>query len=492
MALQPSLNYDVLLGVLEASSVKDVCRLMRTCRFFYTAGPKLLLRETVCLDTEERLRKFLAFLRVQPDKRFKLLNSLDLSFCNLSELASLELADALPLMLNLRSLHLEMGDYVLVSHSCLVAAFAALTSIRDLRMSYVGELSVTMLRNLQSTLVHVHLDFLGYVEAFFEELPYEDWPLHHPAVLLSKSMATLQGIKSYRWWMHDDERPDPSLVFPEMRRLDLEGTLLPLTMVFINSYPNLTHLYFTTEDDEMGPRYAAERTEEYQDRHRFNVREQNSAKHSWNRLETFQGSLLGLYVLGLTCPIEEISFSDIHEYVPDMLKTMLGYARPRSLEFHGWPGQLSTPAASVCDVFRSEASSRLQSLSFQAALGQDEDDVDVAGILEGLLLSLQHSPLQQLKLIVDVTSLDPRPEEGSRERLHRRDPAPPRGDEDEYPLKFAERSANNLDMEDYLRRFAKATPSLRHAMLRMVGPRERWRMATLNEGKILCEETEIR
>ncbi|KAI0364382.1 hypothetical protein BV20DRAFT_861658 [Pilatotrama ljubarskyi] len=494
MALQPVLNYDVLLGVLEAASEQDVCRFMRTSRFFYTAGPKLLLRDTVRLDSENRLRQFLAFLHVQPHERFKLLHSLDLSFCDLSELASLELARALPLMSNLRSLTLHHGDYVLESHPSLVIAFAALTSLRELQMSYIHELSVTMLRNLRSRLVHAHLDFLGDDWGLFDDLPYEDWPRHHPAVLLSQSMTTLQAINSYRWWMHDEERPDPILVFPEMRRLQLEFTQLPLTMVLMNAYPNLTHLSYMTEDDVMGHRYAVERSEEYQDRHLLNVREQTNARRTWKGLQEFCGSLLDLYVLGLVCSIDDIRFSNIREYAPDMLKTMLCYARPRTLEFDGWPGELSLPAADVCGVLGGEAGSRLESLSFEAGLGKNEDHVDVAGVMEGLLSALQHSPLQQLKIAVMTTSVDPRPKEKISvwERLRRRGPPPPRPGVDEYPLNFAERSADDFNIEDYLRRFAQAIPSLRDAVVRVVGPRERWRMAMLKDGEVTSEEGVIR
>ncbi|KAI0364355.1 hypothetical protein BV20DRAFT_1039451 [Pilatotrama ljubarskyi] len=485
MSLQAVLNQDILLAVLEASSDQQVCLLMRTCRYFYDAGPRVLLRTTVRLHSETCLHQFLTFLRVQPERRFKLVRSLNLTFSELPESAALQLAQVLPLMVNLRSLSLKTGDFVLGSRPSLVAAFAALTSLQELRLWHVGEVSIKMLQNLQSRLVRVTLVLNGGDEPVLPE--------HHPAVLLAHSMGTLEVIEARGLRTHDQTSPDPDLVYPEMRRLDFESTGMPLTMTFINAYPNLTHLSYSCKEGNI-TRFALERREVYEAQHRLNIREQINARRTWNGLQQFVGSLSDLYLLGLTCPVDDVTLHDLEEVIPDMLETMLGYARPQSLKLGRCSGtQLSLPTGGVCGALAA-GSSRLESLTVTVGLQENEAHVDIGRAMDGLLLSLGLSPLRNVEITVHTGSLDPR-SSADRSMMRyacRRGPPPPGHGVDNYPLNFAELSAVGFNAEDYLRRFSQTIPSLRHARVCVIGPRERYRVAVLDEGQISCEAWHLR
>ncbi|KAI0364383.1 hypothetical protein BV20DRAFT_861710 [Pilatotrama ljubarskyi] len=284
-----------------------------------------------------------------------------------------------------------------------------------------------MLKNLRSRLVRIHLTFIGSA-AFYHDWWRNEWPDHNPAVLLAHSMDTLKEISGFAWQMHDQEEPDLSFVFPEMRCLALESASLPLAAVLMHAYPNLTHLSYVSG---MGDHYSVGQSEVIRARHHLNVREQSSAIRTWNRLETFQGSLMDFYALGLTCLVDDVSLDGTKIVIPEMLKTMLDYTRPRSLQFDGYPDRADVSAANLCDAVRGEGGSRLESLIYEIMPGSDENDVDVAGILEGLLLSLRHSPLQTMKVEIST-------------RVSFR-PVPPEDGEVVAPTR---RPADELDVED--------------------------------------------
>ncbi len=89
-------------------------------------------------------------------------------------------------------------------------------------------------------------------------------------------------------------------------------------------------------------------------------------------------------------------------------------------------------------------------------------------------------------------ALDPRPDDDSvvarKRRQHLRLPKPPPPKPEDYPLCFAERSAEDFDLESYVRRFMDEVPTLQRAQIILIGPRERWRRATIVDGKPHIED----
>ncbi len=88
--------------------------------------------------------------------------------------------------------------------------------------------------------------------------------------------------------------------------------------------------------------------------------------------------------------------------------------------------------------------------------------------------------------------LNPRPDDDTAfarmQRRRKRLPTPPPPDPAEFPLCFAERSAEDFDLEGYVRRFMDEVPTLQHAHIVLGGPRDRWRRATIVDGKLQIEE----
>lgn len=385
-SLAPVLNYDILLEVMKMCERPDCSRFMRTSRFFHTHGFEALLSHDISTSTEECLTRILAFLRKDPDKRFKFVRSMQFDFPELTNTATLELADALRRMVNLTALSIQYSEDVILSdpEPALFDAIAALTSLRELDLEYVGEHSIRLLQSLRSELVEVNvhiLDMTDYQNFFDYMIPAGDRPLYHPAVLLQHSRSTLQELSSYGWYMDADTPPDPALVYPQMRQLDLECSLFPCTLPLINAYPNLTHLRFHTGESEH-EQYLKPEIEAYDARHALNVSQQQASGRTWESLHEYSGSLVDLYLLGLTCPINSVYLHSMPTVLHHMLPAVLAYARPRDLTLQNWPMKLcDNPPAGVFAALRGEGVSRLEAFCIEARLEQDDGAVDIAAVL---------------------------------------------------------------------------------------------------------------
>ncbi|KAI0672568.1 hypothetical protein C8Q78DRAFT_1078076 [Trametes maxima] len=107
------LTEDVLLEVIAAARLQDGAAFMRTSRFFYSEGPRALLRRTVKLQSKfkvEELTPFFAFLGVEGGRRFNFVRSLDIAIQVGSQQRILWLLNLLQFMPNLCSLWLELSS----------------------------------------------------------------------------------------------------------------------------------------------------------------------------------------------------------------------------------------------------------------------------------------------------------------------------------------------------------------------------------------------
>lgn len=404
-SLVPVLNYDILLEVMKMCPRPDCARFMRTSRFFHTHGFEALLSHDISMFTEECLARILAFLRKDPDKRFKLVRSMRFGFFDLTDSTTLELADALRRMVNLRVLSIVYSEDVILSYPepALFDALAALTSLRKLDLSYAGEHTIRLLRSSRSELVEVNVHLLDMSEdqGFFDTIPAGDRPLHHPVVLLQHSRSTLQELSSYRWYMDADAPPDPALVYPQMRRLDLQRSLFPCTLPLINAYPNLTHLRFHTGESEHR-QYLQSDIEAYDARHALNVSKQEASGRTWASLSEYCGTLVDLYLLGLTCPINRVYLHSMPTVLHHMLPPVLAHARPRDLTLQNWPTTLrDTPPAEVFAALHGAAVSRLEIFCIEARVEHDDGAVDIAAVLVRFR-PLSFAPYTHLILVIST------------------------------------------------------------------------------------------
>lgn len=101
---------------------------------------------------------------------------------------------------------------------------------------------------------------------------------------------------------------------------------------------------------------------------------------------------------------------------------------------------------------------------------------------ENLMSSLAHTPLQSLNVDIFMEGSDPQPEYSFSGLLRMLGEISV--DPEECPLLFTECSADELDLEGYVRRFSRLVPTLQRAKVRMNGHRGECRCAELEDGEV--------
>lgn len=96
--------------------------------------------------------------------------------------------------------------------------------------------------------------------------------------------------------------------------------------------------------------------------------------------------------------------------------------------------------------------------------------------------SLAHTPLQSLNIDIFMEGSDPQPEYSFSGLL--RTLGEISVDPQDCPLLFTEHSADELDPEGYVRRFARLVPTLQKAKVRMNSDRGECRCAELEDGEV--------
>ncbi len=104
-------------------------------------------------------------------------------------------------------------------------------------------------------------------------------------------------------------------------------------------------------------------------------------------------------------------------------------------------------------------------------------------------MSLLSAPLRELRMKIgmhpDRESVAAR---ARRFRLPGAHGAPLPDCEEAVGVCVAERSAGEFDLGDYVRRFMEDVPMLQRVNNVLNGPKERWRLATVVDGKLQIEE----
>lgn len=103
------------------------------------------------------------------------------------------------------------------------------------------------------------------------------------------------------------------------------------------------------------------------------------------------------------------------------------------------------------------------------------------------MASLAHAPLQSLGIDLCMGVFDSHPEDflpGYSRLRHEVSDNP-----QSYPLLFAERSVDEFDLEDYVRRFARLLPTLQRVTIRILGLRGERRSVELENGEVKLERS---
>lgn len=114
--------------------------------------------------------------------------------------------------------------------------------------------------------------------------------------------------------------------YPHVTSLHLRFADLLHTCQYVRAFPNLQVL--STDDCNV-----FKRREEYEPRRACNIMEQ-AEFGTWTYLSSYHGSFVTLYLLGITQCIPTLVIDHAeNDLEPQMLRTVLGDARPRRFEF---------------------------------------------------------------------------------------------------------------------------------------------------------------
>ncbi|KAI0830371.1 hypothetical protein BC628DRAFT_1416645 [Trametes gibbosa] len=145
---------------------------------------------------------------------------------------------------------------------------------------------------------------------------------------------------------HEEVAPDPALVYPEMRYFSLAHSTVPLTIVLVRAYPNL-HCVQNFESNTS----------------------QAHPGHSWSTLFEYHGDLVDLYLLSLICYIDRVELNTVHRlHLPIMPEPEEG-------------------SDSLVHLFAAET----------------DEPADMDALMESLLSSLQHTPIEAIWFTIDVS-----------------------------------------------------------------------------------------
>ena len=328
--MAPRLPLDVLLVIASHAERYDVLSLMRTSRDLYDACAKYVLEDDVHLLDDETTISFIYFMRPGKRKRWRYLRSLVFDGGPLSPVVASELARVIPRAINLERLTFHRAETTLSAHPDLALAFAALPSVKHVRIEKAYQHTCRMLEAMRWPLESVSLNRTVYARSWRDT---DRLDRMHPARLLRNSRATLKFLKCHSWTECSDVL-DTYPVFPGVNTLIVESVWCPRSAQWARSFPNLKRLTVGTIEDRF-METDEQSLEDYADSRRRNMEEYAHTDEASIRtsLDSFVGGALDLYLLGLPCRIRNISMTICEESLEFFMTTM-EVALPTHLSLH--------------------------------------------------------------------------------------------------------------------------------------------------------------
>ncbi|EIW62356.1 uncharacterized protein TRAVEDRAFT_70457 [Trametes versicolor FP-101664 SS1] len=320
MPLPPRFNIDVLLNIMNFSDASTICQLMLISRELYHHGPKLLIPPILRLEHESALASFILFLSAEASYRLKFLKGLSVSTGALSAPVARLLIDFLVRFgpeIKLDICHISNADAFFESNPALPEAFAALTQIDELELVGADLTTSAVLWNSRATFsrvvlcmaetLHQDRDIEG-VDEDDEDDEDEDALDGYEEdrnfiCLLGNSEETLSEL-TVDWCI--TSCPPGVLYAPQYPRLvtlNLLDNELPQTHHYVRAFPNLATLLVRTD-----PKYLDRLNvnPDAFDLHRAKNESLLLRYGSWDALKSVSGTLVDLYLLGLSCTMNKI------------------------------------------------------------------------------------------------------------------------------------------------------------------------------------------
>ncbi|KAM5538653.1 hypothetical protein V8D89_007682 [Ganoderma adspersum] len=387
-----SLNMDIMHAIMSYATRNTVSDLMKTCRAANSEGVKHLLKDGVSIGSEVELLSLVYFLTARGNlddslRRLIFFESLSLNFDTPSPDVARGLAEFFenigPVALNFTSLDIHTAETLLTAYPPLGATIAKLTTLESLEISSSGEHCASLLRTLQSKLVTASITFDDGDEED-EDILERD---RNPILLFRGSQSTLESL-STSFSASSPQGPR----YANVTELSLSYLDLPSIEDYIRAFPNLRSLSaFECSGYVNDPAGWEER--------RLTSMGYQVRRGSWRSLRQYWGSVLILWIFGLTCriPSVELDFED-DELDLDKLNDVLQDARPSRLI-------LKLPEASCLldERFRSSLHvDSLRVLDLRVTFSAREDSaLSVGDILDSLVDVIRASSATSLELTLN-------------------------------------------------------------------------------------------
>ncbi|KAI0751890.1 hypothetical protein C8Q80DRAFT_604630 [Daedaleopsis nitida] len=378
----PTLDFDVLLMIQAVADQASISRMMQTCHWLHESGEKVIL-QNVSMSSGEQFESFGRFLTTGSIYRISLLHSLTLEMRNASTSGGKALKRLFLQLFphpNLVRLSLRSPERLLSSVNGLSTAIAALTSIKYLAVSCTGPHTISMLRAMRSHLLVVEVTTLDVMQG-----PFRNGIRCDITSLFHNSQPSLQELRaSWPDWTpldphaHQDANTalDNAPRFLRVRNLVLDNPYMLAITDYIRTYPNLRALTIHDASDNL----FREGDADYRERRDMNIFHQNFYG-TWTTLRRFHGSILVLYVLGLTCHVPWVSVDNFdHDSNGSLLHAILLDTRPVHLELRllgiGSFRKIYAPVLQTAPV-----SGSLQSLALTVKLSCQDIEMDIGSFL---------------------------------------------------------------------------------------------------------------
>ena len=385
------LPIDILLLIVEASTLSTIGKMTRTCHALRLGGARFLLGSGVLLVTGSSIVSFVQFLSADAVSRFQCLCTLEIAT---GELRPREVDALLGLishpLLALHSLTLRYADLMLKSTpkhprfvgnadpTPLITAFAALTTIRHLAVEECDERACSLISTIRSPLKTISIGFTPLTTWHNSE----DAERRNPILLLANMSETLEEVSASNVAMVL-EHVMYDVVYPSVRRVSVtyDLTWIPKTVAYAAAFPNLTHFSFIAANGHRGGDFEGPAEFFHATLNRTANRTSLEAHgRSWTHLQELIGGVPDLLILGLSCHVPRLGVTGtVSSDSTDSLAVVLQDTRPTCLAVSFVGAHLFEGDSIVATILR--PCEDLRTLQMEVCLDVDEGDVDVQAML---------------------------------------------------------------------------------------------------------------
>ncbi|TFK87420.1 hypothetical protein K466DRAFT_548786 [Polyporus arcularius HHB13444] len=308
------------------------------------------------------------------------------------------------LTMNITHLTMDYAEEFFGSSSGLAEAFAALKTIKYVKIHDVGTHGVLFLQKTRSCFVSADLAMAAVLEQHPRNLQPPSsagrrLTVRNPFILLHGAQNDLAALTASGCrTLHPDDGKHCQ-AYPNVRDLDLQDNDLPVTTHYAHAFPNLSKLRVETSPGILSALTVSET--DSVTKHRSRNRAQQLKTGTWKALDACHAPLLDHFMLCLICSVKEMHVFGPYMN-PDMLYQVLKTTRPSALSLRGFfLADLATRR--FAKLLRQPCAVDLKHLELFICI--KSGDVDVAWNLDKVLLALR--PLKIASFCLSISCFFP-------------------------------------------------------------------------------------